>query len=112
MFGSLAWQALTGEPYLSGTSDLDVLFPLPDAVQAATLLNGLAPAPMRSLLLEIGTIRSPARRPCRYGQLCGHGRVDVRTHRGAIFGLGLLCAVAGRRGMPGVNLASPEIPRC
>ncbi|KAB0630793.1 triphosphoribosyl-dephospho-CoA synthase MdcB, partial [Burkholderia stagnalis] len=25
----------------------------------------------------------------------------VNTHRGAIFGLGLLCAAAGRRGMPG-----------
>ncbi|KWI34005.1 malonate decarboxylase holo-[acyl-carrier-protein] synthase [Burkholderia stagnalis] len=51
VFGSLAWQALTGECYLTGTSDLDVLFPLPDAAQAATLLDGLAAldaaAPMR-----------------------------------------------------------------
>lgn len=51
VFGSLAWQALTGERYVTGTSDLDVLFPLPDAAQAATLLDGLtaldAAAPMR-----------------------------------------------------------------
>ncbi|RQQ46454.1 malonate decarboxylase holo-[acyl-carrier-protein] synthase [Burkholderia stagnalis] len=51
VFGSLAWQALTGECYLTGTSDLDVLFPLPVAAQAATLLDGLtaldAAAPMR-----------------------------------------------------------------
>ncbi len=51
MFGSLAWQALTGEPYLTGASDLDVFFPLPGAAHAATLLEGLAAidarAPMR-----------------------------------------------------------------
>ncbi|WP_332378933.1 phosphoribosyl-dephospho-CoA transferase MdcG domain-containing protein, partial [Burkholderia ubonensis] len=42
VFGSLAWQALTGEPYLTGASDLDVFFPLPGAAHAATLLDGLA----------------------------------------------------------------------
>ncbi|MGS0893314.1 malonate decarboxylase holo-[acyl-carrier-protein] synthase [Burkholderia stagnalis] len=51
VFGSLAWQALTGEPYLSPTSDLDVAFPLPDAARLAPLLDGLAAlaarAPMR-----------------------------------------------------------------
>ncbi|KVU09536.1 phosphoribosyl-dephospho-CoA transferase [Burkholderia ubonensis] len=51
VFGSLAWQALTGEPYLTGASDLDVFFPLPGAAHAATLLDGLAAidarAPMR-----------------------------------------------------------------
>ncbi|PCE27245.1 malonate decarboxylase holo-[acyl-carrier-protein] synthase, partial [Burkholderia ubonensis] len=42
VFGSLAWQALTGEPYLTGASDLDVFFPLPGIAHAATLLDGLA----------------------------------------------------------------------
>ncbi|WP_332455363.1 phosphoribosyl-dephospho-CoA transferase MdcG domain-containing protein, partial [Burkholderia ubonensis] len=41
----------TGEPYLTGASDLDVFFPLPGAAHAATLLDGLAAidarAPMR-----------------------------------------------------------------
>lgn len=51
VFGSLAWQALTGEPYLSASSDLDLVFPLPDPVSLAPLLDGLAAidarAPMR-----------------------------------------------------------------
>jgi len=51
VFGSLAWQALTGEPYLSASSDLDIVFPLPDAASLAPLLDGLATidarAPMR-----------------------------------------------------------------
>ncbi|VWB45456.1 malonate decarboxylase holo-[acyl-carrier-protein] synthase [Burkholderia latens] len=51
VFGSLAWQALTGERYLSDASDLDIVFPLPDAASLAALLDGLAAldacAPMR-----------------------------------------------------------------
>ncbi|MGU7775574.1 malonate decarboxylase holo-[acyl-carrier-protein] synthase [Burkholderia sp. MR1-5-21] len=51
VFGSLAWQALTGERYLTDSSDLDVVFALPDPARAATLLDGLAAidarAPMR-----------------------------------------------------------------
>ncbi|HEF5872858.1 TPA: malonate decarboxylase holo-[acyl-carrier-protein] synthase [Burkholderia cenocepacia] len=51
VFGSLAWQALTGEPYLSTSSDLDIVFPLPAPASLAPLLDGLAAtdarAPMR-----------------------------------------------------------------
>ncbi|RKU02155.1 malonate decarboxylase holo-[acyl-carrier-protein] synthase [Burkholderia sp. Nafp2/4-1b] len=51
VFGSLAWQALTGERYLSESSDLDVVLPLPEAASLAALLDGLAAldarAPMR-----------------------------------------------------------------
>ncbi|WP_175720181.1 malonate decarboxylase holo-[acyl-carrier-protein] synthase [Burkholderia anthina] len=51
VFGSLAWQALTGEHYLSESSDLDIVFPLPAAASLAPLLDGLADidarAPMR-----------------------------------------------------------------
>ncbi|ONQ12919.1 malonate decarboxylase holo-[acyl-carrier-protein] synthase, partial [Burkholderia cenocepacia] len=51
VFGSLAWQALTGEPYLGASSDLDIVFPLPDSASLAPLLDGLAAidarAPMR-----------------------------------------------------------------
>ncbi|MCA8301046.1 malonate decarboxylase holo-[acyl-carrier-protein] synthase [Burkholderia seminalis] len=42
VFGSLAWQALTGEPYLGPSSDLDIVFPLPDAASLGPLLDGLA----------------------------------------------------------------------
>ncbi|WP_096472945.1 malonate decarboxylase holo-[acyl-carrier-protein] synthase [Burkholderia stabilis] len=51
VFGSLAWQALTGERYLGASSDLDIVFPLPTAASLAPLLGGLAAidarAPMR-----------------------------------------------------------------
>ncbi|MGU7779640.1 malonate decarboxylase holo-[acyl-carrier-protein] synthase [Burkholderia sp. PU8-34] len=51
VFGSLAWQALTGERYLTDSSDLDVMFAVPAPAHAATLLDGLAAidarAPMR-----------------------------------------------------------------
>ncbi|WP_018259990.1 malonate decarboxylase holo-[acyl-carrier-protein] synthase [Methylobacterium sp. WSM2598] len=49
-FGSLLWQSLTGLPYLSETSDLDLLWPVAGAVPGG-LLDGLAEieaqAPMR-----------------------------------------------------------------
>jgi len=49
-FGSLLWQSLTGLSYLSGTSDLDLLWPVAGAVPRG-LLDGLAGiearAPMR-----------------------------------------------------------------
>ncbi|WP_323123051.1 malonate decarboxylase holo-[acyl-carrier-protein] synthase [Burkholderia alba] len=52
VFGSLAWQALTGLPYLGAASDLDILLTLPAERHALTaLLDGLAAldarAPMR-----------------------------------------------------------------
>jgi phosphoribosyl-dephospho-CoA transferase len=50
-FGSLAWQHLTGLPYLSEDSDLDLLWPLSFARQARTLPSDIARiasrAPMR-----------------------------------------------------------------
>lgn len=50
-FGSLAWQHLTGLPYLSEGSDLDLLWPLSSAKQAEALPSEIAQiaklAPMR-----------------------------------------------------------------
>ncbi|APO49888.1 malonate decarboxylase holo-[acyl-carrier-protein] synthase [Bradyrhizobium diazoefficiens] len=50
-FGSLAWQHLTGLPYLSDSSDLDLLWPLSSARQADTLPSDIGRianrAPMR-----------------------------------------------------------------
>ncbi|NEU12794.1 malonate decarboxylase holo-[acyl-carrier-protein] synthase [Methylobacterium sp. BTF04] len=50
VFGGLLWQALTGLPYLTGASDLDLLWPVTDAVDRR-LLTALAEiearAPMR-----------------------------------------------------------------
>ena len=51
VFGSLAWHTLTGLDYLSATSDLDLLLPLPDADDVAAFTARLAAieadAPMR-----------------------------------------------------------------
>ncbi|MBP1096615.1 malonate decarboxylase holo-[acyl-carrier-protein] synthase [Bradyrhizobium diazoefficiens] len=50
-FGSLAWQHLTGLPYLSDSSDLDLLWPLSSARQTDTLPSDIGrianQAPMR-----------------------------------------------------------------
>ena len=42
LFGSLLWQHLTGLPYLSATSDLDLLWPVSDPGCAAWLAGRLA----------------------------------------------------------------------
>jgi phosphoribosyl-dephospho-CoA transferase len=51
VFGSLAWQSLTGLQYLSDSSDLDILLPLPRDNDPIELTAGLAAieatAPMR-----------------------------------------------------------------
>ena len=51
VFGSLAWQHLTGLPYLSAGSDLDLLWRLPPGDEMDALLAGIAAiardAPMR-----------------------------------------------------------------
>jgi phosphoribosyl-dephospho-CoA transferase len=51
IYGSLAWQFLTGLDYLTARSDLDILLPLPRATDATRLITALAAieqaAPMR-----------------------------------------------------------------
>ncbi len=63
-FGSLAWQHLTGLPYLSDNSDLDLLWPLASAAHAARLLTAIAriasQAPMRvdgEILCSVGGVQ-------------------------------------------------------
>lgn len=50
-FGSLAWQYLTGLPYLTETSDLDLIWRLPSSAKLGALLAAIAEiaaaAPMR-----------------------------------------------------------------
>ena len=41
VFGALLWEHATGLPYLSATSDLDLLWRVPDARTAAQLIEGL-----------------------------------------------------------------------
>ncbi len=42
VFGSFAWQALTGLSYVTATSDLDLLWPLTPELDLPALLDGLA----------------------------------------------------------------------
>jgi phosphoribosyl-dephospho-CoA transferase len=59
-FGSLAWQHLTGLPYLSAGSDLDLLWPLPSTRQANALLSEIAEIAQQAPMRLDGEIVSPA----------------------------------------------------
>lgn len=57
-FGSLLWQSLTGLPYLSETSDLDLLWPVAAAVPCG-LLDGIAAVEARAPMRLDGEILLP-----------------------------------------------------
>jgi phosphoribosyl-dephospho-CoA transferase len=59
-FGSLAWQHLTGLPYLSAGSDLDLLWPLPSARQVNALPSEIAEIAQQAPMRLDGEIVSPA----------------------------------------------------
>ncbi|UPK34328.1 malonate decarboxylase holo-[acyl-carrier-protein] synthase [Bradyrhizobium sp. 186] len=59
-YGSLAWQHLTGLPYLSDGSDLDLLWPLSSAKQAATLVADIARIAKQVPMRLDGEITGPA----------------------------------------------------
>lgn len=59
-YGSLAWQHLTGLPYLSDSSDLDLLWPLSSAEQARTLPSDIARVAKQAPMRLDGEIVGPA----------------------------------------------------
>lgn len=59
-YGSLAWQHLTGLPYLSDGSDLDLLWPLSSADQAGALLSDIARIAKQAPMRLDGEITGPA----------------------------------------------------
>jgi phosphoribosyl-dephospho-CoA transferase len=59
-YGSLAWQHLTGLPYLSDGSDLDLLWPLSSAAQARILPSDIARIAKRAPMRLDGEIVGPA----------------------------------------------------
>lgn len=59
-YGSLAWQHLTGLPYLSDSSDLDLLWPLSSAEQARTLPSDIARVAKQAPMRLDGEIAGPA----------------------------------------------------
>ncbi|MCK1415459.1 malonate decarboxylase holo-[acyl-carrier-protein] synthase [Bradyrhizobium sp. CW4] len=59
-YGSLAWQHLTGLPYLSEGSDLDLLWPLSSADKTGILLSDIARIAKQSPMQLDGEITGPA----------------------------------------------------
>ncbi|MET4447546.1 malonate decarboxylase holo-[acyl-carrier-protein] synthase [Bradyrhizobium sp. GM2.2] len=59
-YGSLAWQHLTGLPYLSEGSDLDLLWPLSSADKTGILLSDIARIAKQSPMRLDGEITGPA----------------------------------------------------
>lgn len=59
-YGSLAWQHLTGLPYLSEGSDLDLLWPLSSADKTGILLSRIARIAKQSPMRLDGEITGPA----------------------------------------------------
>ncbi|KRQ11309.1 malonate decarboxylase holo-[acyl-carrier-protein] synthase [Bradyrhizobium manausense] len=59
-FGSLAWEHLTGLPYLSESSDLDLLWPLSAVTQAKILPSDIAAIARQAPMRLDGEITAPA----------------------------------------------------
>lgn len=59
-YGSLAWQHLTGLPYLSDGSDLDLLWPLSSADQTGVLLSDIALIAKQAPMRLDGEVTGPA----------------------------------------------------
>lgn len=59
-FGSLAWQHLTGLPYLTESSDLDLLWPLSSVRQAKTLPSDIARIAKQAPMRLDGEVTAPA----------------------------------------------------
>lgn len=59
-YGSLAWQHLTGLPYLSDRSDLDLLWPLSSADETRVLLSDIARIAKQAPMRLDGEVTGPA----------------------------------------------------
>jgi len=96
-FGSLAWQCLTGLPYLSDGSDLDLLWPLSSAGQANTLPSDIGEiarqAPVRldgEIVGAAGGVQWRELIGDDGGEILVKGRVAVHTMTRAAFLSGAL----------------------
>lgn len=83
VFGSLLWQRVTGLPYLSATSDLDLLWPVADLDCATRLVRRLAAIETDNPVRFDGEIISPDGRGVQWRELQrGPAEVLVKTSTG------------------------------
>jgi phosphoribosyl-dephospho-CoA transferase len=81
VFGSLAWQHLTGLPYVIEGSDIDLLWGLPPAACIDGLLTGIGAIERRAPMRIDGEILSPLG-GVNWREMRGGGDVMVKSGRG------------------------------
>ena len=80
VFGSFAWQSLTGLPYLQASSDLDLLWEVADHVQADRLATRMQSWERDHRLRIDGELRFPGERAVSWREYAsGATRVMVKT---------------------------------
>lgn len=80
VYGSLAWQHLTGETYLSSTSDLDIAWPFPARQHLASFLDDLASVEAFSPMRIDGELLRADGAGVQWRELwLGHKEVAVKT---------------------------------
>jgi len=85
VFGSLAWQSLTGLQYVGADSDLDLLMPLVRGTDLAALVKELAAIESRAPMRLDGEVVRPDGTATTWRELrAGAGVVLVKTQRSAL----------------------------
>lgn len=83
VFGSFAWQALTPYRYVTDSSDLDLLWSITDAAQAATIVAMLSAWEQRHGLRADGELLLPGDLAVNWREYAGDARqVLVKSARG------------------------------
>ena len=100
VFGSLLWQHLTGLDYLTSTSDLDLLWPVPAGFCLRPLLEGLAAGERRAPRLD-GEIILPGG--------VGINWRELRQSVGAAEGQVLAKSLDGARLVPTRSIVEPAV---
>ena len=75
VFGSYAWQALTGATYLRPDSDLDLLWEVQDVVQADVVCARLRHWEAAGTLRADGELRFPGQRAVQWREYAGEARM-------------------------------------
>ena len=103
VFGALLWQALTGLHYLQPTSDLDLLWPVPNATTLGPLLKGLEEIDVASPVRIDGEVRTTQ------GDINWRELADARKAQG-----GIVMAKSMQRAdlVPAFGIVAHEVASC